>query len=106
MGWQKPREDELPHREALFELAVGEVSDPIPGPGGFFIYKVEEERLEEKPEDAAAYVGYTVNTLAQFRSKKKGPVFHKMPGRYARVLYAIEDLDNWIATRAKVVATS
>lgn len=66
----------------------------------------KQERKYLKPEDAAEYVGYSVNTLAQYRSKRKGPVFHKMPGQYARVLYAVEDLDNWIATRAKVVVTS
>ena len=49
IGWQSPGEDMDPHREALFELEVGKVSDPLPGPGnGFFIYKVEEERTNEE----------------------------------------------------------
>lgn len=56
-------------------------------------------------EDAAEYVGYSVCTLANYRSRRIGPVFHKMPGRFGRVLYAVKDLDDWIATRAQVVAT-
>ncbi|MBP8131911.1 MAG: peptidyl-prolyl cis-trans isomerase [Candidatus Hydrogenedentes bacterium] len=44
MGWQQPSELELEHRKPLFELPVGQIGDPVYGPGGYFIYKVEEER--------------------------------------------------------------
>lgn len=48
LGWQFPLEVEEPHRIPLFELAVGEVSDLINSPQGYFIYKVEDERINEE----------------------------------------------------------
>lgn len=46
MGWQAPSELDLPHRLPLYDLAPGEVSDPVHGSGGYFIYKVEDERTD------------------------------------------------------------
>ena len=48
LDWLGAEAQELEHRAPVFELAVGEVSDPVPGPGGYFIYKVEEERQNEE----------------------------------------------------------
>lgn len=44
MGWRRDREQELDHRKPMFAMQVGEISDAIEGPNGFYIYKVEEER--------------------------------------------------------------
>ena len=35
-----------PHRKPLFALQKGQVSDPIDGPDGYYIYKVEDERTD------------------------------------------------------------
>lgn len=43
--------------------------------------------------DAARYVGYTANTLAQYRCRKIGPSYRRVRGR---VLYAVADLDDWV----------
>ncbi len=51
MGWQFPRENEAEYRKPLFDLAVGAISDPVPGPSGYYIYKVEEERMNEDTGD-------------------------------------------------------
>ncbi|HNR29526.1 MAG TPA: peptidyl-prolyl cis-trans isomerase, partial [Candidatus Hydrogenedentes bacterium] len=48
IGWQQPSELDLAHRKPLFEMAPGEISDPIYGPGGYFIYKVENDRANEE----------------------------------------------------------
>ncbi len=45
MGWRQEREVELDHRKPMFALKAGEVSDPIEGPNGFYIYKADEERF-------------------------------------------------------------
>lgn len=50
MAWLPERPEELDHRKPIFALGVGEVSDPIEGPGGYFIYKVEEERTNEETQ--------------------------------------------------------
>lgn len=49
--------------------------------------------------DAASYVGYTNNTLAQYRCRRIGPSYMKARGR---VLYAVEDLDKWVESHARV----
>ncbi len=51
--------------------------------------------------DAAQYVGYTPNTLAQYRCRKIGPSYLKARGR---VLYPIDELDRWVETCAQVIA--
>lgn len=48
MGWQTPRENLPDFRKPLFEMEVGEVSDPIRTGTSVFIYKVEEERTNEE----------------------------------------------------------
>ena len=51
------------------------------------------ERKYLTATDAAEYIGYTPNTLSQYRSKKIGPSYRKVRGR---VLYAVEDLNRWV----------
>lgn len=46
MGWQKPEENVPPHRKPIFELPVGQISEPVYAYGSYFIYKVEEERTD------------------------------------------------------------
>ena len=48
---------------------------------------------------AAEYVGYTPNTLAQYRCRGIGPSYVKVRGR---VLYAVKELDRWIESHARV----
>lgn len=48
MGWRRERDRELDHRKPMFALKPGEVTDPIEGPNGFYIYKVEEERFVDE----------------------------------------------------------
>lgn len=45
LGWMSEHEMELDYRKPLFALAKGGVSEPVPGPGGYYIYKVEDERM-------------------------------------------------------------
>lgn len=45
LGWISERPTELDYRKPLFALAKGGVSEPVRGPGGFYIYKVEDERM-------------------------------------------------------------
>ncbi|MCP3719125.1 helix-turn-helix domain-containing protein [Paraburkholderia sp. CNPSo 3281] len=51
---------------------------------------------------AATYTGYTVKTLAMWRSQGKGPPFVKR----GRVWYFIADLDAWLREGASRGATS
>lgn len=44
LGWLSQADLAQPHRQVLGTLAPGEVSDPVYGPGGYFIYKVLEKR--------------------------------------------------------------
>ena len=48
MGWRAEEEFMAAHLRPLFDLLPGEVSDPIAGPTGYFIYKNEEERVNEE----------------------------------------------------------
>ena len=48
MGWRTEDEFMAPHLQPLFKLLPGEVSDPVAGPTGYFIYKNEEERVNEE----------------------------------------------------------
>jgi hypothetical protein len=45
------------------------------------------------PKAAAEYVLSTENTLAQYRSEKRGPAYIK---RGNRVVYTLADLDAWM----------
>lgn len=49
--------------------------------------------------DAADYVGYTPNTLAQYRCRRIGPSYLKARGR---VLYAVEELDRWVESQTMI----
>lgn len=53
----------------------------------------QSEKKYLKATDAAEHIGYTPNTLAQYRCLKIGPAYIKVRGR---VLYAVEDLDKWV----------
>ncbi len=44
LGWKPVEENPASHLAPLYALAVGQVSDPVYGPAGYTIYKVEEER--------------------------------------------------------------
>ena len=47
-GW-RPVDPEAPaHLQPLFALKPGEVSDPVAGPTGYFVYKVDEERTNDQ----------------------------------------------------------
>ena len=50
LDWLAERELELDYRKPLFALAAGEVSEPVRGPKGFYIYKVDEERVNEETQ--------------------------------------------------------
>ena len=58
------------------------------------------ERKYLTAADAAQYVGYTPNTLAQYRCRRIGPSYVKARGR---ILYAVEDLDRCVESQEKVV---
>ncbi|HRZ84362.1 MAG TPA: SurA N-terminal domain-containing protein, partial [Candidatus Hydrogenedentes bacterium] len=47
MGWRKVEDNPTEHMAPLYALPVGGVSDPVFGPTGYFIFKVEEERTAE-----------------------------------------------------------
>jgi predicted DNA-binding transcriptional regulator AlpA len=48
-------------------------------------------------EEVAAITGLSVETLAQWRSQKRGPVFVKISRNFIR--YWQDDLDDWLAER-------
>ena len=50
-----------------------------------------------RPVEAAEYVRLTVSTLAQMRVEQRGPKYCKAGGR---VLYRLEDLEEWVERRA------
>jgi peptidyl-prolyl cis-trans isomerase D len=47
-GWIVLDESVPPHQEVLRNLEVGQTSAAVPGPSGYYIYKVEEERISEE----------------------------------------------------------
>ncbi|HPU96539.1 MAG TPA: SurA N-terminal domain-containing protein [Candidatus Hydrogenedentes bacterium] len=47
-GWRPVDPDAPAHLQPLFALKPGEVSDPVAGPTGYFIYKVDEERMNDQ----------------------------------------------------------
>ena len=49
------------------------------------------------PGDVAGQTGLSVETLAQWRSQKRGPNFVKISRNFVR--YRQSDLDGWIAER-------
>ena len=53
----------------------------------------DKEKKAVTPAEAAHMYGYTVGALAQLRHRRQGPKFYKV-GK--KVLYFIEDFENWI----------
>jgi hypothetical protein len=51
-----------------------------------------------KPDEAAAFLGIGVSTLAKFRIQGTGPAFRKF-GRGVR--YSLEDLRRWADERSR-----
>lgn len=47
MGWITNSPTLPDYQSVLFDLEVGEVSNPVKGPSSYFIYKVEEERTSD-----------------------------------------------------------
>ncbi len=50
MRWLVDGENTPAHRKALFDMEAGAISDPVKGPGGIHIYKIEEKRDNENVE--------------------------------------------------------
>jgi len=50
-GWVARDELDLSYAVKVFDLEVGTVSQPIPGPGGYFIFEVEEKEAEREVTD-------------------------------------------------------
>jgi peptidyl-prolyl cis-trans isomerase D len=46
-GWRTESPAAPDYQQPMFQTPVGEVSEPVKGPGGWYIYKVEEERINE-----------------------------------------------------------
>lgn len=55
-------------------------------------------------EEAAAYIGYKPQTLANWRNLRKGPLFSKVNGWQVRYRYS--DLDAWMRDQARAPAAS
>ena len=47
MGWRRAGDYVSPHLKPFFALEWNEVSDPVLGPNGYIIYKIEEERKND-----------------------------------------------------------
>jgi excisionase family DNA binding protein len=56
------------------------------------------------PNEAADYLGLPQNTLAQYRSQKKGPPYFKIEGHLVR--YSVEDLEEWLEQQRVKVTDS
>jgi predicted DNA-binding transcriptional regulator AlpA len=57
----------------------------------------KENRSLLKPEEVAEMTGLSVETLAQWRSQKRGPRFVKISRNCVR--YRQSDLDGWLSER-------
>ena len=51
------------------------------------------------PQQAADWLGLSVKTLARYRVKGRGPVFHKFGGR---IRYLHDDLETWAVSRRRI----
>ena len=51
-----------------------------------------------RPAQVGEIMGWSLNTLANYRSRGEGPPYVKVRNR---VLYPTDDLDRWIADQAK-----
>ena len=54
------------------------------------------------PVEVAEYLGLSVETLAQWRSKKRGLPYLKLG---SRVAYRPEDISKWLATKTVAVGS-
>ncbi len=58
--------------------------------------------MENKPlteDEAAAYLGISLGTLKALRRKGDGPAHYQLA--YRKIVYEIEDLDKWRASRRR-----
>ena len=46
LGWLRDGPITSAHQKALFSMQKGEVSDPIYGPNGYYVFKIEDERTD------------------------------------------------------------
>ena len=51
------------------------------------------------PQQAAGWLGLSVKTLARYRVKGHGPVFHRFGGR---IRYLHDDLEAWAVSRRRI----
>ncbi len=72
-----------------------------PSPGSPQGYVYPDGRRD--PASAGPYIGYSVKTLAIWRSRGTGPKFIKVGGR---VFYRTADLDEWLASFPTVSSTA
>lgn len=63
------------------------------------ISKIPPTRRYLRVNDAAGYTGLSASTLAKLRLRGNGPPFMKAGPRI--VVYDIEDLDTWLASRRR-----
>jgi hypothetical protein len=47
MGWRRERPNVQDHLAPMFSTPVGEFSEPVEGPQGWYMYAVEDERIDE-----------------------------------------------------------
>jgi len=50
-------------------------------------------------EEAARYLGTTVNTLAAWAARSMGPAYSRSGSQRGKVWYTQRDLDEWIESR-------
>lgn len=53
-------------------------------------------------EDAAAMIGVTKKTLQNWRTQGKGPAYLRTGTVHSRVIYRLDDLEAWLASRDRV----
>jgi len=48
IGWLTEADRAMAHRRPAFDLEPGQISDPVHGPGGFYVYFIDDERVNEE----------------------------------------------------------
>ncbi|NIA12762.1 MAG: hypothetical protein GWP08_01685 [Nitrospiraceae bacterium] len=71
MGWMKERENAPANLAALFKLPVGAVSDPIQAGGVYYIYAVDEEKIDEESGERSVKARQIVLKPALDEAEKK-----------------------------------
>jgi len=56
--------------------------------------KVEKRALT--PREAAEMYGLSEGTLANYRSRRVGPIFYRTPPGGRKVIYFVSDLEEWL----------